>query len=259
MTHPRRCARIALLAAAALVVPPLPVGWAQPGEPASRPATTRPAAAADVPGVKRMIARLAADGFRDREAARVELMGLPRAKLPVLREAVKQMLPLEASQLSVLRDIVAHVYLAGETYDVDEGAPGFLGISLPPFMRFPGAGGAFVGGRGVEVMARVPGFCAYRMLQDGDVILALTVPGSPAVELNSSDELIEAVRAVKGGQTITLEVLRQGEVLSVPITLDPRPRIPATGPLEEFKNRRAMDADAHWERDFAPLLGESFG
>jgi S1-C subfamily serine protease len=117
-------------------------------------------------------------------------------------------------------------------------------------------------GRGVAVVSRVPGFCAYRMLQNGDVLLSMTV-GEVTVEFNRTDDLMDSVRAVQAGQTITFEVLRQGEILRVPITLDPRPahldNLGATDWLREFNNRRADEVETYWSRDFAPLLGEQLG
>src|SRR2546423_15400731 len=81
----------------------------QPAAPTTAPAT-RPSL--PLASVKRLVNQLASSNYPDRESARIELMGTKRADLPILREAVKQSLPLEPSQLAVLRDIVAQVYLA---------------------------------------------------------------------------------------------------------------------------------------------------
>src|SRR5437660_7649051 len=86
---------------------------AEPG-PATAPATTQPAAVQSIASIKRLIAELAADNYPARDRARLALMGLQRSQLGALRDAVKQSLPLEPSQVFVLREIVTQVYLAGD-------------------------------------------------------------------------------------------------------------------------------------------------
>src|SRR5688572_13329794 len=140
-------------------------------QPATAPAT-RPAS--DIVSIRQHLARLASDNFGVRESARIALMGLERSALPMLREAVKQSLPLEPSQAVVLREIVAQVYLTGDKYEIAEGGQGFLGVSMPNPMRVEDRG-LLALGRGVAVVSRVPGFCAYRMLQNGDVLLSMTM------------------------------------------------------------------------------------
>jgi hypothetical protein len=229
--------------------------WGEDQPPTTLP-TTRPAS--DLQSVRKLLAQLASDNFGVREAARVSLMGLERAALPTLREAVKQSLPLEPSQAVVLRDIVTQVYLAGAEFEKAEGGQGFLGVSLPSTMRVEDRG-LLALGRGVAVVSRVPGFCAYRMLQNGDVLLSMTV-GEVTVEFNRTDDLMDSVRAVPAGQTITFDVLRQGEIVRVPITLDPRPaHLDNLDWLREFNNRRADEVETYWSKDFAPLLGEQLG
>jgi hypothetical protein len=177
-------------------------------------------------------------------------MGLDRADLPMLREAILLTRPLEPSQAAVLRDIVTHVYLTGDTYETEGG--GFLGIRLPhPFK--PEEQSLLSLERGVAVVTRFPGFCAFRMLQDGDVIVAVTDPAR--VELNNPDQLIEAVKSVGPGQTITFEVVRQGQIVKVPITLDRRPSN-LQNSVEDFVGDRAKAAGELWQRKFAPLLDE---
>jgi hypothetical protein len=226
-------------------------------------ATTQPASrpASDVAALRGLLAQLASDNFGERESARVALMGLERAALPNLREAVKQSLPLEPSQAVVLREIVTQVYLAGYEYDRAEGGQGFLGVSLPNTMRVEERG-LLALGRGVAVVSRVPGFCAYRMLRNGDVLLSMTM-GQTTVVFERTDDLMESVQAVPAGQTVTFEVLRQGEIIRVPIRLDPRPahldNLGATDWLREFNNKRADEVEVYWSKDFAPLLGEQLG
>jgi len=91
------------------------------------------------------------------------------------------------------------------------------------------------------------------MLQDGDVVLSIH-SGAGDRPLNDFTDLRRAVSSIKAGQAITLEVLRQGRILNVPITLDRRPLQVDEAALQEFINDRADRADEIWERDFAPLL-----
>jgi hypothetical protein len=232
--------------------------------PATAP-STRPGAA-DVASIQALVGQLAEGGYETRESARVALMGLKRSQLELLREAVKQSLPLAPGQVAVLHDIVTQVYLTGDIYESVDASPGFLGVSLPSVYRAEDRGLLSLE-RGVAVVARVPGFCAYRMLQNGDVILSMRpLRGQPIrFETPDPDLLMESVKAVRAGQTITFEVLRQGQVINVPITLDPRPagldRNPATSALwfQEFTARRADQAEELWERDFAPLLADKVG
>jgi hypothetical protein len=227
--------------------------------PTDRLGTTAPAATRPTDrlvAIKRMLAELSAESPETREAARVALMGLKRQELPLLRRAVKESLPLDPDQVSVLRDIVTQVYLAGDIYPAEEDGGGFLGVHLPYSQR-PEERSLMSIERGVAVVSRVPGFCSYRMLQDGDVLLAMETPHGK-IEFSSNEELIDAVTGARAGETVTFEVLRQGRILSVPITLDKKP-LNVIGQFEEFNGRRADEADELWRRDFAPLLAAQLG
>jgi hypothetical protein len=256
-----------LVVAAGLIGSPLLAADRDSAAPAAAAApTTRPLVssatrpAGDVATLTRLIAQLADDDYSNREAARIALMGLRRSDLGVLRQSVQQSMPLEPGQIIVLRDVVTQVYLAGDAYLPDDQGAGFLGVSLPVWSR-PEDRALLTLERGVAVVSRVPGFCAFRMLQNGDVLLSMTTAAG-TVELNTPERLSDSVKAVKAGQTITFEVLRQGEVLTVPITLDPRPfNLDNMGAiwLQEFTGRRADQANEVWERDFAPLFAEKLG
>jgi S1-C subfamily serine protease len=114
--------------------------------------------------------------------------------------------------------------------------------------------------RGVVVVSRVPGFCAYRMLQDGDVLLSMANGAGSTIEFASNDQLVDAVRSAKAGDTVQFEVLRQGQILTIPITLDRKPMsLQVQLQIEEFNGRRADQVNDLWDRDFAPLLVETLG
>lgn len=237
--------------------------YATPALALIRAPATRPAPVAHTAGdsktIKHLIIGLTDASYQKREESRIALMGLKRSDLDTLYEVVKHSLPLEPSQTAVLRDIVTHVYLSGEKYDSVEGV-GFLGVSMASGNRTDDAGLFSIDG-GIAIVSRVPGFCAYRMLQTGDVILATVSP--QRVEFKSTDPyelFLSTVKEVGPGQTLTFEVLRQGRIINVSLTLDERPRgLENLGFIQEFTATRAEKADEYWMKVFAPLLNEPVG
>jgi hypothetical protein len=223
------------------------------GGPTTAP-TTQPARVA---GIKQMVGKLANDNYQVREAARIELMGLKRSELPLLLEAMKQSLPLEPSQSMALHDIVTQVYLSGEDYEKEEGLSGFLGISMATVDSENE--GLLSIERGIAVVSRVPGFCAFRMLQPGDVILSMDT-GTDRIEFRSPNPkavFTGAVMAIEAGNTVKFEVLRQGQIIDVSVMLSRRPRgLNVPGSIESFNTERANRAEDYWDKDFAPLLGD---
>jgi hypothetical protein len=223
------------------------------GPPATRPAS-------EARSLKRLLRNLASDDSSVREESHFALMGLRRADLPALRAAVAESLPLEPSQVAALREVVMHVALVGADYEALES--GFLGVRVPN-PDWPDDQTLLDLGRGVVILSRIPGFCAFRMLQDGDVILSVTIDGT-TVPLNSSTELTGTVGKVPAGQTVTFELIRQGEVRRIAITLDRRPAAApreraAQGALDTLLGNRYDQARQAWERDFLPLLGDPVG
>lgn len=195
-------------------------------------------------------------GDRDpdvREQARIELMGLHRSKLDALRAVVEKARFVSPEQASVLRDIVVHVYMAGEPQPPDESPNGFLGVRIMldtvAVADEQEQDASRVVGIGVE--GRFPGFCAFRMLRDGDVIVG--VEEHPRIVFNSREVLQGTISMMRPGQTIHLRVQRGGQTLSVPVTLDARPR-EAQGSFELLLQERLNRAEEYWQRAFVPLL-----
>ena len=193
------------------------------------------------------LSRLASEDAIKREEARHELMGLQRADLPALKQAIRLALPLEPSQSAVLRDIVTHVYLSGDSYSSQ--GDGFLGVTLPNYL-YPEQRALLSLERGVAVVTRLPGFCAFRMLQDGDIIISLS--SHPDVEFKTPEQLTAIVKTARAGQTVTFDVIRHGQIVKVPVNLDRRPT--GIDTVGTFTDDRARAAEELWERDFAPLL-----
>jgi len=200
-----------------------------------------------------------------REQARTNLMGIARTDLEELRSLVEKNRPLAPSQAMALRDIVQQVYLATEPYEPVPDRAGFLGIPLPTTIVMDATDEPQTG---VVVNERIPGFCAYRYLQNGDVILGVTeVPDKP---FHSGGDLSEIIKGFKGGDTVHMLILRGGQQKEVPVKLDARPNW-SQGPMvliqpgvqppppqlpnvQDARRERQRKADEYWDANFAPLL-----
>jgi hypothetical protein len=200
-----------------------------------------------------------------REQARVGLMGISRADLQTLRKLVEGNRPLAPSQAMALREIVMQVYEATEPYEAVEDKPGFLGVPLRDASIVLDSTDDDTQA-GVLVTDRIPGFCAYRFLQNGDVIVGITE--APGKAIRKSTDLTEIIKLCKAGDTIHLEILRGGQKMTVAIKLDARPnwapmQIPIpVGPMgpnivinqQDAIRERQRKADDYWDQTFAPLL-----
>lgn len=177
-----------------------------------------------------------------REAAQDRLMGLSREDLPALRRVVAELRPLAPSQHAVLKEIVAHVYLAGDVYENVRG--GFLGIELSV---------QEVGGQLRVVVDRsIPGFCAYRWLRPGDAVLEIRE--KPLPQPLGQAEFRAAILELGAGATVHLKVLRRGKEMWVPVTLDARPAGGDLHTMAQMLERRDAEVDAYWRGNFASLL-----
>lgn len=202
--------------------------------------------------IRRYFFRLSDDDPDVREDARRGLMGLSRADLPVLRDIVKENLPLTPAEADALPDIVAQVYLAGSVYECASHI-GFLGLTSdtpqnvdPPFD--PECGG-------VEISHRIPGTCSYRSLEDGDVVLAVARSREWVLVTRWTDMSGE-IQKCRAGDTVVIRVLRRGRIVDVPIVLDAKPMTSTGGEISigNFIAQRRADAEAYWEEQFEPLL-----
>lgn len=226
--------------------------------PVSRPAGTV-AVAPDGRQLRLWVAGLMDPDASERQKSREALLNLKRADLPALRAAVGDFKALDQRTIEELRDVVGHVFLTGETYDKEEA--GFLGVtmSLSDFAGEPG------GQRpDIVIDARMPGFEGYRALQDGDAILDVEEASLPQPARRM--HFIETIKAFKPGQRLTLKVLRQGQVLRVPVTLGPRPaersdeiELAYEARVKALRDRRDQLATEYWRREFAPLVETAGG
>ena len=218
--------------------------------PASRAPATRP-----MSDIERWFGQLADTDPQVRDEAKLRLMGLLRGELDALRMIVESNRPLAPAQSAVLRDIVIHVYLSGEPYEKNMRI-GFLGAMLDnmqPVAIVPDH--AEQEGRGVSgvlIRETIEGFCAFRYLRTGDVVLG--VIGSEVYPTPMSQELQMRVREVLPGEPITLQLLRQGKVIRVTFKVDALPMVAEQRPIEEFRNKRMERAEQYWRVVFEPLV-----
>jgi hypothetical protein len=189
--------------------------------------------------VAQWLKQLADDDPAVRDAAREQLMSLDRDGLRQLKRAVERNRPLAPAQALALRDIVTHVFLASLPYaQADRGA--FVGVKMDPRSATDG----------IIVVARIPGFAAYRSLRDGDVIISIAEWPEPLDDTNKFGNRI--ANEYRGGDTVHLKVQRGGRVVTVPLTLSPRPA--NANNAENMRIEQMPAADEYWQQNFAPLL-----
>jgi hypothetical protein len=186
-----------------------------------------------------------------RERAKIELMGISRNQLAELAKLIERKHPLAPSQALVLHEIVVQVYLANEPYVADPTGAAFLGVRY--------AATAFlINGQepeqlGTVVQERVPGFCAYRYLQDGDVIVGFEeMPDRP---IRQGDDLRTVISNLRAGDTVHVQIIRGGQKMTVPLKLDGRPAVPPQL-IDDAMRARRQAAEDYWTKTFAPLVDE---
>jgi C-terminal processing protease CtpA/Prc len=106
------------------------------------------------------------------------------------------------------------------------------------------------------ITRRLPGFNAYPMLRDGDVIVSVGGNGRP---ISDTRELQGALIGKEPGSTIELLVQRAGQLIRVPIRLSRRPVFrDRAGQLMDdsvdFKIEREQESQKYWDENFAKLL-----
>jgi C-terminal processing protease CtpA/Prc len=222
--------------------------------PATQPA---PLSQAAVPNdsLKHWFDQLADADPHIRDEATNQLMQIKLNDLPVLRKIVQEELPLTPTQMEALPDIVAQVYLAGQPYEA-QGDKGFLGIQtsvvdIASSQEDPD-GRKYTG---ILVARRVTGFCAARALRNGDLIVG--IDDSPKQGFIDALTFRDAVMSHPAGSTVHFQVLRRGQIVQVPITLDARPTVAnLEDGLQRLTQQRQQMFDRYWAENFVPMLKE---
>jgi hypothetical protein len=104
----------------------------------------------------------------------------------------------------------------------------------------------------VLIAQRLPGFCGFRYLQDNDLIVA--VMSNDVVRVTENQELTALVMGTRPGETISLQLIRQGKSTRVSFKLDAKPVEADQLRVEEFRNLRLAKGEEYWQRAFAPLV-----
>jgi hypothetical protein len=197
-----------------------------------------------------------------RENARMELLGLSRDQLPALRVIVQNSHPIVPAQSAALHDIVTHVFLSGERYELAEGLQrqGFLGVMLTRDQNLIAPldiDGNVDEDAGVLVQDCMPGFCGFRYLRPGDLIMALQTGPDEFMRTTTQSGLISTISSLPPAAPLTLRLVRQGQLISVTLPLSERPRVADQNTLmvEEWRSARIKMAIQYWETFFLPLLG----
>ncbi len=206
--------------------------------------TSQPAGRAEV---RAWVMGLADASPSVRERSMERLLAMRPDDLPLLRSAVEQFKPAPRSLGRLVRPIVTHVYLRGQAYPSKQ--LGFLGIRMPAT-----AMNAPRGELAVVVESRMPGFCGYGALRDGDAIMDIEErPLPPPLD---RENFINAVQDLGRGQLVHLKVLRQGKTLRVAVRLDGRPLVDDVdmAAVDELLQERQKRADDYWNSQFQPLM-----
>jgi hypothetical protein len=200
-----------------------------------------------------------------RQTAREALMGISRDDLKTLRAIVEKTRPLAPSQATALHDIVEQVFLAGERYPEFPNRPGFLGVRFETPMAMVLEATGEQENSGVVVASCIPGFCANRFLQTGDVIIG--VNSTANTRIRTKEDLMQAIGNASADDEVHLQVLRGGQEFEVTLKLSARPLwapqmqrpiVQPVGPFvgappkttdDEIRDRERK-ADEYWDQDF---------
>lgn len=193
------------------------------------------------------LVRLKDERFRTREDAQRELLDWSRdrrdgAMSELLRQSRAASDPeVRARCLAVLRDLVAEEY--------QREGEGYIGVQmLNEFAHVPGEARPRAAIRVAEVLADTAAAAAG--LKVGDLIVGLN--GKVWHEVPLAIPFGEKVREFKPGDTITLQLLRDGKVVDQTLKLGRRPAfadLPFPGLTEEDKQAAEKAArEAHFRR-----------
>jgi hypothetical protein len=181
-----------------------------------------------------------------REAARHHLVSLSRPGLDLLRDAIRECARELGPEEDELHDVVIQAFLATETYTF-EPDHGFMGVQFDPDQFNEDSPY-----EGVEIRHIIPGLCASKYLEEGDVVLVVTIEKEQR-PLRSALEMMNLIGSLPAGQQLNLTVLRRGRTLSVDMTLGGRPPGIEQN-MPNFEANRQTDAEAYWDDHFAAFF-----
>ena len=219
-----------------------------PPKPATAPATTQIISAIRVAKIRLAFAMLRDDQYLIRDRGFHDLLRIDSNDLPALLDVVKQNQPIDEETASALHTIVTHVFLTGVECPRDLFHRAFLGI------RFDGDQDYFPQNGGFEVRHRLPGFCAFRELDDGDFLVGYFLERE-LQPLRYSTDIMQAISSFRGGEKITFKVIRMGREMLINVILDTKPEVVANAnsgvAAEDFSSTRNNLAEEYWDETFS--------
>ncbi len=188
-----------------------------------------------------------------RAEAKRQLMGLETSELDLLRDVAAAAMPLKPAQIDPLQDVVVYRRTREAILKMPRLETGFLGVSLPSLAMEDDESTP----TGVPVLGRLRGFIAYRLLENGDIILAIG-PGDELRNTFTPTQLRTIVSSMKAGDVVSVQVLRGTQTVTVKFPLDAPPQVDDSDRgVQGVVNDAEHDADAYWEKNFLPLIGKN--
>jgi hypothetical protein len=175
------------------------------------------------------------------------LFDLRLQDLPALRKALASAPGQPPEVWSAIKPAVLQIVAAAQPYPKLPDSS-FLGVQLD---RMPVISGPPEReSAGIRINSRQLGFQAYRYLRDGDLITAINGQIIGATDVDFSLR----IRAHPPGTLISLQVLRDGTSRQIAFIADHRPDIEDLQLGQAFFTERRNQAEAYWQREFAPLV-----
>lgn len=195
--------------------------------------------------VARWLNDLAAEDAPTRAEARRKMLGMSAAQLKELQTLVANGRAALPSQREALYEIVHHTFLRTRPYPVLQGDNGsFIGL----FGQQVTDGGDY---SSVSFERCLPGFDAYRVLENGDRIIG--VDELPELRFEGGNPLGPIRQNFKAGTVIHFRIIRDNQFQRVALQLSATPLWQQFRDLGELEAREEL-ARTYWQREFAPLL-----
>jgi hypothetical protein len=233
-----------------------PIGFAHISTAAENSSAATQSSTPSQQELRKWIAQLGSDDPQIRRTALSKLMALNKADLPALQAAAISEHSLLPEQIAAIHQAVTQVFLSAQPFEFAADPRldyGFLGIQMM-------SGAPSQPPDGVLVWSRIPGFVAYRMLQQGDIIVKIIQkPALPDLEMHRFDQFARIVGLMHAGDVLRLQVLRFGRPIDVSIPLDHRPleltpeQDPAGVKRQQWVNARAQAAEEYWNHEFSAI------
>ena len=182
-----------------------------------------------------------------RDSAREELMLLTRDDLPALLGVARKAGRLSTMQISLLRDIVQHVYLT-EIHQFKGNGIGFIGIPRPADFQ-----------DAAVIPERIIGYDGYRVLRDGDTIVGMQLQRNANRQMQtvkSFVELQEFMKMTRPGDWLIVRIIRNGQPMEATLHLAGRDEANGRPAIAGMTNQNPylQEAQMYWRDSFQPSL-----